>query len=187
MQFIKWLNELSRNDLAFVGGKAANLGEMFNAGLPVPDAFVVTTDAYKYFLKKTGLKEKIFEILRRTDVNNTKQLQENTAKIRGLIENAETPREIKVKIIKAYKKLSREFGKKEEYVAVRSSATAEDVPGASFAGQQLTLLNVKGAEEVVKAVQKCWASLFTARATFYRVQKGFEHEKVLIAIPVQNN
>ena len=185
MQFIKWLSELSKEDLSFVGGKAANLGEMYNAGLPVPNAFVVTTDAYKYFLEKTGLKEKIFEILRRTDVNNTKQLQENTAKIRELIEKAEMPQEIKERIIEAYKKLSQEFGKEEEYVAVRSSATAEDVPGASFAGQQLTLLNVKGAEEVVKAVQKCWASLFTARATFYRVQKGFEHEKVLIAIPVQ--
>ena len=185
MQFVKWLSELSKDDLSFVGGKAANLGEMYNAGLPVPNAFVVTTDAYKYFLEKTGLKEKIFEILRRTDVNNTKQLQENTAKIRELIENAEVPEEIRTKIIEAYKKLSQEFGKEEEYVAVRSSATAEDVPGASFAGQQLTLLNVKGAEEVVKAVQKCWASLFTARATFYRVQKGFEHEKVLIAIPVQ--
>jgi pyruvate,water dikinase len=185
MQFIKWLNELSRNDLAFVGGKAANLGEMFNAGLPVPDAFVVTTDAYRYFLKKTGIEEKIFRILKKTDINNTLQLQENTAKIRGIIEKTKMPREIRKKIIEAYKKLSREFGKKEEYVAVRSSATAEDVPGASFAGQQLTLLNIKGAEEVVKAVQKCWASLFTARATFYRVQKGFEHKKVFIAIPVQ--
>lgn len=185
MKFIKFIKELSAKDLGLVGGKAANLGEMVNAGLPVPNAFVVTVDAYRYFLEKTGIKDKIFEILRRTDINNTSQLQENTKRIRELIEGAEVPEEVMMEIKEAYKTLSKEFGKEEEYVAVRSSATAEDVPGASFAGQQLTLLNVKGVEKVIDAVKKCWASLFTARATFYRATKGFEHEKVLIAIPVQ--
>ena len=185
MKFIKFLKELDKNSLPLVGGKAANLGEMYNANLPVPNAFVVTCKAYKYFLKKTGIRKKIFEILRKTNVNKLRELRKNTAKIRKIIENAKMPKEIEEEISKAYKKLSKEYGKEEEYVAIRSSATAEDVPGASFAGQQLTLLNVKGIENVISGVKKCWASLFTARATFYRVQKGFEHEKVLIAVPVQ--
>jgi len=185
MKFIKWLKELSKNDLSLVGGKAANLGEMYNAGLPVPQAFVVTAEAYKEFLRKTKLKGKILKILKETDFNNPTNLEENTKKIRELIENAKMPEEIEKEIIEAYEKLSKEFGKEEEYVAVRSSATAEDIPGASFAGQQLTLINIKTKENVVKAVQKCWASLFTARATFYRQQKGFKHEKVYIAVVVQ--
>jgi len=185
MKFIKWLKELSKNDLSLVGGKAANLGEMYNAGLPVPQAFVVTAEAYKEFLKKTKLKGKILKILKETDFNNPTNLEKNTKKIRELIENAKIPEEIEKEIIEAYEKLSKEFGKEEEYVAVRSSATAEDVPGASFAGQQLTLINIKTKENVVKAVQKCWESLFTARATFYRQQKGFKHEKVYIAVVVQ--
>ena len=185
MKYIKFLKDITKKNLPEVGGKGANLGEMFNAGLPVPDAFIVTVNAYRDFLKKAGIKEKIFRILKKTDVNDTKQLQENTEKIRKLIEEAKVPKSIQKEIEEAYKKLSRKFKKKEEYVAVRSSATAEDVPGASFAGQQLTVLNVKGVDNVIKAVQKCWASLFTARATFYRAKKGFEHEKVLIAIPVQ--
>jgi len=185
MKFIKWLKELSKNDLPLVGGKAANLGEMYNAGLPVPQAFVVTVDAYKEFLKRTKLKGKILKILKETDFNNPSILEENTKKIRELIENTKMPEEIEKEIIEAYEKLSKEFGKEEEYVAVRSSATMEDIIGASFAGLQLTLLNIKGKKNVVKAVQKCWASLFTPRATFYRQQKGFKHEKVYIAIPVQ--
>ena len=185
MKFIKWLKELSKNDLPLVGGKAANLGEMYNASLPVPQAFVVTVDAYKEFLKRTKLKGKILKILKETDFSNPSILEENTKKIRELIENTKMPEEIEKEIIEAYERLSKEFGKEEEYVAVRSSATVEDIVGASFAGLQLTLLNIKGRENVVKAVQKCWASLFTPRATFYRQQKGFKHEKVYIAIPVQ--
>jgi len=185
MKFIKWLRELSKNDLSLVGGKAANLGEMYNAGLPVPQAFVVTAEAYKEFLKRTKLKRKILQILKKTDFNNPANLEENTKKIREMIENAEMPEEIRKEIIEAYEQLSKEFRKDEEYVAVRSSATAEDVPSHSFAGMQTTLLNVKNGESVLKAVQKCWASLFTSRATFYRHQKGFKHEKVYIAVVVQ--
>ncbi len=185
MKFIKWLKELSKNDLPLVGGKAANLGEMYNAGLPVPQAFVVTAEAYKEFLKRTKLKRKIIQILKETDFNNPTNLEENTKKIRELIENAKMPEEIRKEIIEAYEKLSKEFSKDEEYVAIRSSATAEDVKEASFAGQQLSLINIKGKEDVLRAVQKCWASLFTARATFYRQQKGFKHEKVYIAVVVQ--
>lgn len=185
MKYIAFLKDLSKNSLSLVGGKAANLGEMFNAGLPVPNAFVVTVKAYTDFLEKTGLEQKVFRILRKTNPDNPKQVERNTAKIRKLIESARIPKEIKAEILKAYSRLSREFGRVEEYVAVRSSATAEDVPSASFAGMQLTLLNVKGYKSLLEAVKKCWASLFTARATFYRAQKGFKHEKVLIAIPVQ--
>ncbi len=184
-KYVKFLKDITKKDLPLVGGKAANLGEMYNAKLPVPEAFVVTGEAYKKFLRETKLKKKILEILKRIDFNDPSSLEENTKKIRELIENGKMPKEIEKEIVEAYKKLSKKFGKEEEYVAVRSSATAEDVPGHSFAGLQLTLLNVKGKENVVKAVQKCWASLFTPRATFYREQKGFKHEKVYIAVPVQ--
>ncbi len=184
-RYIAQLEDLNKYSLPLVGGKAANLGEMYNAGLPVPYAFVVTVKAYEEFLEKSGLKEKILKILDETNTDDPTELGKNTEKIRSMIEEAEIPQEIKEEIIRSYKELSKRFGKEEEYVAVRSSATAEDVPDASFAGQQLTILNVKGAENVLEAVKRCWASLFTARATFYRKRKGFDHAKVLIAIPVQ--
>lgn len=186
MKYVKFLSELSKKDLSIAGGKGANLAEMYNIGLPVPNAFVVTAQAYKHFLEKTQLNVAIFDILKNTDVNNSEQLQKNTKKIREMIEKSKMPIEIKKEITEAYKKLSKEFGKENEWVAVRSSATAEDLPGASFAGQQLTILNIKGEEEVIEAVKKCWASLFTARATFYRTTKGFKHYRVLIAVPVQH-
>ncbi len=185
MKFVNFFEEVGKDDVSLVGGKGANLGEMYNAGLPVPYGFIVNTHAYKHFLQKTGLAKKIFEILDKTDVHNTKQLEENTAKIRELIIKTKVPKEIENEIKKAYEKLSKHYGKKAEYVAVRSSATAEDIEGASFAGQQLTVLNVKGVKKVVEAVKRCWASLFTARATFYRATKGFDHRKVYIAVPVQ--
>ncbi|MCS7093725.1 MAG: phosphoenolpyruvate synthase [Candidatus Aenigmarchaeota archaeon] len=185
MKFIKWLNELSKNDINLVGGKAANLGEMYNAKLPVPNAFVITAPAYKHFIEKNNLMKKIKEILKNTDFNSPENLESSTKKIRELITNSKIPEEIENEIIEAYKKLSKEFGKEEISVAIRSSATAEDIPGASFAGLQLTLLNIKGVEEVLDGVKKCWASLFTPRATFYRQQKGFKHEKVYIAVIVQ--
>ncbi len=185
MKYVAFLKNISKKDLGLVGGKAANLGEMFNAKLPVPNAFVVKANAYKEFLKKTKLKGKIFKILKEINYENPKDLEEKVRKVRELIEKAEIPRDIEKEIKKAYEILSKEFGKKEEYVAIRSSATAEDIPGHSFAGLQLTLLNVKGEKNVLEGVKKCWASLFTPRATFYRYQKGFKHEKVLIAVPVQ--
>ncbi len=185
MKYVKWLSELNREDLGLVGGKAANLGETYNAGLPVPEAFVVTVEAYKEFLEKARIKNKIFEILRTTNVNNPKQLDLSTKKMREFIINSEVPEPIRKEIKRAYEEISEKYGRKEEYVAVRSSATAEDRLEASFAGQQLTILNIRGAENVIDAVKRCWASLFTSRATFYRTTKGFEHEKVLIAVAVQ--
>ncbi|MEM2977842.1 MAG: phosphoenolpyruvate synthase [Candidatus Hadarchaeales archaeon] len=183
--YIERLEELSRDDLPKVGGKAANLGEMHNAGLPVPYAFVINTRAYREFVEKNGLGKKIQELLARTNVDDPSELEKNTEKLRSMIEGSPMPPEIREEILREYRDLSRRFGKEEEYVAVRSSATAEDVPDASFAGQQLTLLNVRGEEKILDAVKKCWASLFTSRATFYRAKKGFEHEKVLIALVVQ--
>jgi pyruvate,water dikinase len=182
MQFVKFFEEISKNDLAIAGGKGANLGEMKRAGVPVPDGFVITAQTYKYVVEKNNVMPKILNLLKGLDVNDQKQLTETTKKIREIIENVEIPKEVENEIKEAYKKL---VGKKEVPIAVRSSATAEDVPGASFAGEQLTLLNVKGEKELFEAIKKCWASLFTERATFYRAQKGFAHEKVLIALVVQ--
>lgn len=185
MKYIKFLSELSKKDIPIAGGKGANLGEMFNSKLPVPDAFVVTSLAYKNFLEKTDLGPTIFEILKTTDVNNNEELQKNTERIRDMIEKAKMPEDIQLEIEESYKKLSKRYGVKEEWVAARSSATAEDLPDASFAGQQLTVLNLKGSKNVEDAVKKCWSSLFTARSTFYRANKGFDHSKVSIAVPVQ--
>jgi len=176
---IVWFNEVSQNDIPLVGGKGANLGEMINAQIPVPPGFIVTANAYYDFLQRSKITDKIRELLEPLDVNDSKQLQETAAKIRKIILNAPMPPELAKEIRDTYIKMGRGL------VAVRSSATAEDLPEASFAGQQRTFLNVEGEEEVVAAVQGCWASLFEARAVFYRVQHGFDHFKVGIAVPVQ--
>jgi len=185
MKFIAWLDELSNKDVDIAGGKGASLGEMWNAGLPVPPAFVVTADAYRHFIKETGLIDKIKEILSGLDVNDTDALTEASKKIRKLFEEVEMPEDLRLAIIEAYNKLCEMCNEDEVTVAVRSSATAEDLPDASFAGQQDTYLNIKGAENVVKYVKKCFSSLFTPRAIFYREQKGFDHFKVALAAVVQ--
>ena len=178
---IVWFNDLSKEDVGLAGGKGANLGELVRAGLPVPEGFVVTSKAYKRFLKDSGLWDKISKILENTNADKTRELQEASKKIRELIINTPMPEDLKVGIREYYQRLA----DGEEFVAIRSSATAEDLPGASFAGQQETYLNIKGAESVVEHVQKCWSSLFTPRAIFYREKKGFKHEKVAIAVVVQ--
>ena len=175
-------NQISKNDIPLVGGKGANLGEMFTADIPVPDGFVVTSKAYYDFLKKTSLKKKILTELSGLDVNKSKDLMAASEKIKTAILTAEMPKDLATEIKKAYHTLC---GENDRFVAVRSSATAEDLPDASFAGQQETYLNVKGYEDVVKHVQMCWASLFESRAIFYRTDKGFNHMKVGIAVPVQ--
>jgi pyruvate,water dikinase len=176
---IVWFKEVNKKDIPLVGGKGANLGEMTNADIPVPPGFIVTADAYFHFLEEAGLTEKIRNLLAPLDPNNSKQLQEISAKVKGLIVKAKMPPKLAQDIRQHYIELGRGL------VAVRSSATAEDLPDASFAGQQATFLNVEGENEVVKAVQKCWASLFEARAIFYRVENKFDHFKVGIAVPVQ--
>ena len=181
---VLWLSDVDKNDIPMVGGKAANLGELLRLGIPVPDGFVIDGKTYLNFLEGSGLKEKIMKILKSVNVEDTKQLEEASKKIRELIENTPMPKDVEDEIRKAYRRLCEEEGE-EVYVAVRSSATAEDLPDASFAGQQETYLNVKGEEEVVSKVKKCWSSLFTTRAIFYRVQKGFKHGEVSIAVIVQ--
>jgi len=176
---IVWFKEVTKNDVATVGGKGANLGEMTSARIPVPPGFIVTADAYYDFLKKANLSGSIGRLLKPLDPNNSKQLNRTAAKVKQVILDAAMPPELAQEIKNAYKKLGRGL------VAVRSSATAEDLPEASFAGQQSTFLNIQGEDEVVSAVKKCWASLFEPRAIYYREQYGFDHFKVGIAVPVQ--
>lgn len=184
---ILWFEELSKDDVPLVGGKNANLGEMTKAGIPVPPGFAITAYAYKRFIEETGIAKKIYEILEETitDPKNPKQYEEASKKIRALIESTPMPKYLEEEIIKNYKKLSERSRVDNVFVAVRSSATAEDLPGASFAGQQETYLNVRGVKQLLESVKKCWSSLFTPRAIFYRTEKGFRHEKVLISVAVQ--
>lgn len=179
---ILWFNQISKNDIAVAGGKGANLGEMTTAGIPVPNGFVVTATAYYDFLEKTSLKHKILTELSGLDYNDSEKLFEASKRIKTAVMEAELPGELALQIKEYYHNLC---GEHDRLVAVRSSATAEDLPDASFAGQQETYLNVKGWQDVVKSVQKCWASLFESRAIFYRSDRGFSHFKIGIAVPVQ--
>jgi pyruvate,water dikinase len=179
---ILWFNQISKNDIAIAGGKGANLGEMTTAGIPVPNGFVVTATAYYDFLETTSLKQKILTELSGLDFNDSAKLNEASRRIKTAVMEAELPTELAAQIKDFYHDLC---GEHDRLVAVRSSATAEDLPDASFAGQQETYLNVKGWQDVVKNVQKCWASLFESRAIFYRSDRGFSHFKIGIAVPVQ--
>lgn len=183
IKLVNFFDEIGKADVPLVGGKGANLGEMFQAKIPVPEGFVVNVNAYKNFLKtNVWIKEEISKILVETDIHNSAMLEENTKKIRELIMSVKMPSEISDEIKKAYHKLC---GQEDIYVAVRSSATAEDLAEASFAGQQDTYLNIIGEDNVVYNVQKCWASLFTARATFYRTEQKFDHIQTYLAVVVQ--
>jgi len=184
-KYILWFNQLDKKDLPIAGGKGANLGEMTKIGIPVPPGFVVSVQAYFDFLEQAGIKEKIAEIIKITNTNNIEELENGTKKIRELIRKSPIPEKIAREIMKAYLRLGSFGGLKAAYVAVRSSATAEDLPDASFAGQQNTYLNIKGEANVVNRVRDCWASLFTARATFYREKNNFDHFEVGIAVPIQ--
>ncbi|MBN9493657.1 phosphoenolpyruvate synthase [bacterium] len=176
---VVWFSEVGRDDLGLVGGKGANLGELTQANIPVPPGFVVTAETYMRFIKSNGLDALIRADLAGLDVHDSRALNARAAEIRRRIIDAPMPGHVADEIKEAYRALG------EGPVAVRSSATAEDLPEASFAGQQSTFLNVVGAENVVRAVQACWASLFEARAVFYRVENNFEHMQVGLAVPVQ--
>ena len=180
---ILFFNQIDKNDIPIVGGKGANLGEMTKAGFPVPNGFAITVHAYDLFLTKNEIYQKIQDILAGVDVNKPDELQEVSKKVERVISSGEIPNELAAEIIKNYKKLSGMF--KSALVAVRSSATAEDLPGASFAGQQATYLNVKGENNLLQRVRDCWASLFTARAIFYRAQNKIDTSKVKISVIVQ--
>jgi pyruvate,water dikinase len=186
-ELVIWFENLRKTDVPLVGGKNANLGEMISSGLPVPPGFAVTAYSYERFINETHIAEKIYEIINETvtDKNNPKQYDAASKKIRKLIEKSEVPEAIKNAVKSAYKELNKKLKLKDVFVAVRSSATAEDLPGASFAGQQETYLNVKGPDELIEKVVKCWSSLFTPRAIFYRNEQGFAHDKVFISVGVQ--
>nr|WP_319374139.1 phosphoenolpyruvate synthase [uncultured Methanobacterium sp.] len=185
MEYVKFFEELKKEDVDIAGGKGANLGELTQAGIPVPPGFVITSATYQKFMDETGITQEIMDILDALDVNHNKELQESARKIKKIITETEIPDEITNLIIEAYNALCHRIGKEDAFVAVRSSATAEDLPEASFAGQQDTYLNVKGPEDMIKYVRKCWASLFEARAIFYREENNFDHSKVYIAVVVQ--
>ena len=180
--YTKKFSQLSKNDIPIAGGKGANLGEIFVAGIPVPDGFVVTSEAYYAFIKATGLMKYIKSELSEIDIENSKVLQAVAERIKEKIKSAEMPPEIAIEIKKGYHFLC---GNSDRDVAVRSSATAEDLPDASFAGQQETYLNISGYVDVTRSVQNCWASLFGARAIYYRTRQKYDHFKVGIAVPVQ--
>lgn len=202
---IVWFEEVGKEDVGLVGGKGANLGEMTTAQLPIPYGFVVTSHAYCAFIEAAGLQPQIKDILSITNVEHQDELHAASKAIRSLILKADVPKEILHEIVSYYGELPL---KEEQYfrqevtmmkktmhvlksmyksplVAVRSSATAEDLPDASFAGQQETYLNVQGDTSLLKKVKECWASLFTERAIYYRQQKGFDHFKVGLAAVVQ--
>lgn len=176
-------SEIDKNDIALVGGKGANLGEMASSRFPVPTGFIVTVNAYRRFLEENDFGGKLGELLSKVDANRPQDLQEASNKIEQLFKKGKLPEELSREIFKNYKKMGSMF--KKPLVAVRSSATAEDLPNASFAGQQATYLNISGEANLIQAVRDCWASLFTPRAIFYRIEQKVGHDKVLIAVVVQ--
>jgi pyruvate, water dikinase len=186
--FIKWFSEVGIEDVPIVGGKNAALGEMYRnlvpLGVNVPDGFALTADAYRHFFKKTGLDEEIKKILSDLNTKDIKNLQVRGKKVREAILKADLPQDLDNAIAKAYGELEKKYGKGRD-VAVRSSATAEDLPGASFAGQQETFLNVHGIDNVLIATKKCIASLFTNRAISYRADKGFSHFDTALSVGIQ--
>ncbi len=185
MKTILWAEEVDKTNIPEVGGKGANLGEMIQNEFPIPEAFIVTADAFEHFVTSTGIKDDLLEILSKVDVNNEKQLSEGSKAVREIVRGARIPWNLEIDIIGAYKKLSSKSGILEDSVAVRSSATAEDLPEASFAGQQETYLNVHTKGDLLDKVRECWGSLYTPRAIFYRETQGFKHEDVKLAVVVQ--
>lgn len=185
--YVLWFDELRREDVALVGGKSSSLGELTSAThVPVPYGYATTANAYRYFMEATGTNKKVHELLDQLDdVEDSAELRDVCAKIRETIVSAEMPADLADAIGDAYEELAEKTGRADPFVAVRSSATAEDLPDASFAGQQDTYLNVHGRDEVIRRVKECYASTFTDRATYYRVKKGFAHENVALSAAVQ--
>jgi len=188
-EFVLWFKDLRIEDVPLVGGKNASLGEMYREltkkGVRIPNGFAITARAYQHLLERAGIKRQMRELLSGLNVKNMAQLAERGRKIRELIRQAEVPEDLREAIVRAYKQLSKEYKTADVDVAVRSSATAEDLPEASFAGQQETYLNIVGEHALIDACKNCFASLFTNRAIAYRAEKGFDHFKVYLSIGVQ--
>lgn len=183
--YVKLLGEVTKLDVGFAGGKGANLGEMVRANFPVPDAFVVTTKAHKTFAASHRLESRLGEKLRAINPDDIRSLERGAAEMRKMVETTSIPPDVAKDVAKAYEELSGRNGGSDISVAVRSSATMEDLRDASFAGQQVTFLNVRGPKQVLAAVRKCWASVYTARATFYRANRGFGEHLIATAVVVQ--
>jgi pyruvate,water dikinase len=188
MKFVKWFEEIGAKDIALVGGKNASLGEMIRnlgkRGVNIPSGFAITAEAYKYVVEKAGISPKIKDTLASLDTHDMDNLAERGETIRNLIAHSPCPKELEEEIRICYRKMEERFGKNVD-VAVRSSATAEDLPTASFAGQQTSYLNVRGEGDLLERVMDCFASLFTDRAISYRVDKGFNHLSVYLSVGVQ--
>ncbi len=188
-RYIKFFKDITLPDIPEVGGKNASLGEMYKylapKGVNLPNGFATTSKAYRYFIKSAGLGDQIESILSDLNVKNVRELKKRGAEVRRLILQAKMPIDFEAEIIDGYHELSKACGKKNLVVAVRSSATAEDLPNASFAGQQETYLNISGHDHVLESVKKCIASLFTDRAIVYRVENGFSHMDVALSVGVQ--
>lgn len=185
--YVLWFDELRRADVGLVGGKSSSLGELTSSvDVPVPYGYATTAGAYRYFMEKTGQNKKIHKMLQELqDVEDSVELHEVCTKIRESICSATMPEDLAERIGKAYEELAEKVGEKNPFVAVRSSATAEDLPDASFAGQQDTYLNVTGRDMVIRKVKECYASTFTDRAVYYRAKKNFDHENVALSAAVQ--
>ncbi|MFP4045549.1 MAG: phosphoenolpyruvate synthase [Candidatus Aenigmatarchaeota archaeon] len=181
-QYVVDFEEVDNSDVSRVGGKNASLGEMLSkVDVPVPPGFAITSEGYDFYLEEAGIKDEIRTIMEASDLDDVKQLRKAGSEVRKLIEEAEIPKKIREELKNKY----RELGEDDPRVAVRSSATAEDLPTASFAGQQDTYLNVADEDELYEAMKKCIASLFTDRAIHYREEKGFDHFKVKLSVGVQ--
>ena len=183
--YVVKFEDLNKSDIGIAGGKGANLGELTQAGIPVPPGFVVTAQAYEKFMDEAGINDQVMGILEKIDINDTKALQAAAEEIKKIIIEAPIPEDLVIFIREYYNELCQRVDEDDTDVAIRSSATAEDLPEASFAGQQDTFLHVSGDDEVIEYIRKCWASLFEARAIFYREENDFEHSKVYIAVVVQ--
>jgi pyruvate,water dikinase len=189
MKYIRFFNELNINDVPTVGGKNASLGEMYQKltpkGVNIPNGFATTSDAYWLLLQENNIKEKIADILHDLNISDTNNLQKRGLEVRTLILNSHLPKALVDELLEAYKTLCDEYKTDSVDVAVRSSGTAEDLPDASFAGQQETFLNINTPESLLLSVKKCFASLFTDRAISYRTSRGFNHFKVALSVGVQ--
>ena len=188
-KYLRFFKDIGINDVPQVGGKNASLGEMFRVltpkGINLPNGYSTTADSYYYYLDSTGIRSKIGEILDGLDITDVAELQKRGAEVRQLILDTPLPEDFEKEIREGYQELCDILGYQDVVVAVRSSATAEDLPNASFAGQQETYLNISGVEHVVKSAHKCIASLYTDRAIVYRIENGFDHMQVALAVGVQ--
>ncbi len=185
MDYILDLDRVDKGSLSLVGGKNASLGEMIKAGIRVPPGFAVTTESYLSFITEAGIKERASDILAEVKADDVSSIDKASERIQGSIKSAAMSHEVREAIKESYSRLCERCLVRSVPVAVRSSATAEDLPTASFAGQQETYLWIEGADQVIESVQRCWASLFTPRAISYRIKNVFPHEKVLISVGVQ--